>query len=175
AVPRVIDGVGLTAEATGKHTLAVATAAPDPVLPQRLSSPQLAVLAAAAFEGETADSAVVNPVGHATGPFRITEATTTGAAMERHDDYWGEPAAMDGFDADYVPDAATRVAALRSGEADVIEAVPYAQIETLDAERLQDAPTARTVSFYLNTAAGPLAEPAMRAAVAAAIDPAPIV
>lgn len=170
AVPRVIDGVGLTAEATGTHTLTIATAEPDPVLPQRLSSPQLAILAAAAYDGGTAD-----PVGHATGPFRITEATATGATMERNDDYWGEPAAMDGFDADYVPDAATRVAALRSGEADVMEAVPYAQIETLDDERLQDAPTARTVSFYLNTAAGPLADPGMRAAVAAAVDPGPIV
>lgn len=170
AVPRVIDGTGLAAEATGTHTLLVTTAAPDPVLPQRLSSPQLAMLAPAAFEADTAD-----PLGHATGPFRIVESTATGAVMERHDDYWGEPAAMDGFDADYVPDAATRAAALRSGDADVIEAVPYAQIKTLDPDLLQDAPTARTVSFYLNTAAGPLADPALRAAVAAAIDPTPIV
>jgi ABC-type transport system substrate-binding protein len=50
---------------------------------------------------------------------------------------------MAGFRADYVPDAATRVAALRSGEAHVIEAVPYAQIANLDASQLQDAPTGR--------------------------------
>lgn len=171
AVPRAIDGIGLAAEATGKHTLILTTAEPDPILPQRLTSPHLAVLAPAAF----ADPAAVDPVGHATGPFRIAESTATGAVMERHDDYWGEPAAMDGFNADYIPDAATRVAALRSGEVDVIEAVPYAQIETLDAARLQDAPTARTVSLYLNTASGPLADPGLRAAVRAAVDPAPIV
>src|ERR1044071_4000611 len=40
AVPRVIDGVGLAAEATGDHTLRITTAEADPVLPQRLSSPQ---------------------------------------------------------------------------------------------------------------------------------------
>ncbi|GAA1683694.1 ABC transporter substrate-binding protein [Glycomyces endophyticus] len=170
AAPRVIDGIGLTAEATGDLTLRVATAAPDPVLPQRLSSPQLAILAPAAYTGETVD-----PVGHATGPYAIAESTSTGVELERHDDYWGEPAAMAGYRADYVPDAATRVAALRSGEAHVIEAVPYAQIANLDDSRLQDAPTGRTVSLYLNTGGGPLADPALRAAVAAAIDPAPIV
>ncbi|GAA2122051.1 ABC transporter substrate-binding protein [Glycomyces algeriensis] len=170
SVPRVIDGLGLTAEATGDRTLRVTTAAPDPVLPQRLSSPYLAILAPGAYQEDTVD-----PVGFATGPFRITESTSTGAVLERSGDHWGEQAAMAGYRADYVPDAATRVAALRSGEAHVIEAVPYAQIANLDASQLQDAPTGRTVSLYLNTATGPLADPALRAAVAAAIDTAPIV
>ncbi|MFG3339571.1 ABC transporter substrate-binding protein [Glycomyces sp. NPDC048151] len=170
SVPRVIDGVGLAAAATGDHTLRVTTAAPDPVLPQRLSSPYLAILAPDAYTGETVD-----PVGHATGPYTIAESTPTGVTLERNDDYWGEPAAMTGYRSDYVPDAATRVAALRSGEAHVIEAVPYAQIANLDAAQLQDAPTGRTVSLYLNTATGPLADIALRSAVAAAIDTAPIV
>lgn len=170
AVPRVIDGVGLAAEAAGGHTLRVTTAAPDPVLPQRLSSPHLAILAPAAYAG-----GAVDPLGHATGPFVLTESTSTGVVLERNDAYWGEPAAMDGYRADYVPDAATRVAALRSGEAHVIEAVPYAQIANLQDSQLQDAPTGRTVSLYLNTAAGPLADASLRAAVAAAIDPDPIV
>ncbi|GAA2163487.1 MULTISPECIES: ABC transporter substrate-binding protein [Glycomyces] len=170
SVPRVIDGVGLAAEATGDRTLRVTTAAPDPVLPQRLSSPYLAILAPGAYTGATVD-----PVGFASGPFTITESTSTGVTLERNADHWGEPAAMAGYRADYVPDAATRVAALRSGEAHVIEAVPYAQIANLDASQLQDAPTGRTVSLYLNTATGPLADPALRAAVAAAIDTAPIV
>jgi peptide/nickel transport system substrate-binding protein len=170
SVPRVLDGVGLAAEATGDRTLRVTTAAPDPVLPQRLSSPYLAILAPSAYNGGTVD-----PVGFASGPFTITDSTSTGVTLERNADYWGEPAAMASYRADYVPDAATRVAALRSGEAHVIEAVPYAQIANLDASQLQDAPTGRTVSLYLNTATGPLADPALRAAVAAAIDTAPIV
>ncbi|PRY57903.1 ABC transporter substrate-binding protein [Glycomyces artemisiae] len=170
APPRVVDGLGLAAEATGDLTLRLTTTEPDPVLPQRLSSPQLAILAPGAYSGDTVD-----PVGFATGPYAITESTTTGVELTRHDDYWGEPAAMDGYRADYVPDAATRAAALRSGEAHVIEAVPYAQIATLDEANLQDAPTGRTVSLYLNTGTGPLADPALRAAVAAAVDPGPVV
>ncbi|MCD0446600.1 ABC transporter substrate-binding protein [Glycomyces sp. A-F 0318] len=175
AVPRVIDGIGLAAEATGTHTLRVTTVEADPVLPQRLSSPQLAILSPGAYGGGTSGNGAVDPVGHATGPFTITESTATGVVLERNDDYWGEPALLDGYRADYVPDAATRVAALRSGEAHVLEAVPYAQIANLEDSQLQDAPTARTVGLYLNTAAGPLADPALRAAVAAAVDPAPIV
>jgi peptide/nickel transport system substrate-binding protein len=170
ALPRVIDGIGLAAEATGDHTLRITTAEADPVLPQRLSSPQLALLSPDAYRDGTAD-----PVGHATGPFRITESTATGVVLERHDDYWGDKALLDGYSADYVPDAATRVAALRSGEAHVLEAVPYAQIPDLEDSQLQDAPTGRTVGLYLNTGAGPLADPGLRAAVAAAVDPAPIV
>jgi peptide/nickel transport system substrate-binding protein len=170
SVPRVIDGIGLQTDDIDDHVLRVTTDAPDPVLPQRLSSPYLAILSMGAYAHDPVD-----PVGHGTGPYAITESTSTGVTLERNDDYWGEKAAMAGYRADYVPDAATRVAALRSGEAHVIEAVPYAQIANLEASQLQDAPTGRTVSLYLNTATGPLADPALRAAVAAAIDTAPIV
>ena len=42
--PRILDGVQLTAAADGERAVVVTTAQPDPLLPQRLSSPQLAVL-----------------------------------------------------------------------------------------------------------------------------------
>ena len=41
--PRVLDGINLTAKADGKDLL-LTTAAPDPLMPQRVSSPQLAIL-----------------------------------------------------------------------------------------------------------------------------------
>ncbi|MFC4334484.1 ABC transporter substrate-binding protein [Salininema proteolyticum] len=170
ARPRAISGLELAATAADDRTVAITLDAPDPTLPQRLSSPQLSILAPTAYEGDSID-----PVGNGTGPFAITDASRDSATMKRFEDYHGEAAALPGFRADYVPDAATRVAALKSGEADVIEAVPYGQTGSLPESQRSSAPTARTVGLYLNTAGGPLADEGLRSAVASAIDAEPIV
>ncbi|MEQ4498483.1 ABC transporter substrate-binding protein, partial [Nocardioides kribbensis] len=73
--PRILDGVTLTAEADG-DTLVVTTGEPDPLVPQRLSSPQLAVLAASAY----APDGTVSPVGTGTGPYELTEVAGTAGA-----------------------------------------------------------------------------------------------
>ena len=48
--PRILDGVELTVETDGNDAVIVRTATPDPLLHQRLSSPQLAVFVAAAYK-----------------------------------------------------------------------------------------------------------------------------
>lgn len=169
--PRILDGVTLTAEADG-DTLVVTTGEPDPLVPQRLSSPQLAVLAASAY----APDGTVSPVGTGTGPYELTEvAGTAGATLERFDDYWGEPAQAAGLDVSYVPDGTARAAALRTGEADVVEAVPVGQLTQIDPALIHEVPMPRTNTLYLNTSEGPFADPAVRAAAREAIDRARLV
>ncbi|WP_167147150.1 ABC transporter substrate-binding protein [Actinomyces sp. ZJ308] len=171
--PRVLDGTSLTATAEGS-TLVVTTAAPDPLLPQRLSSPQLAILAAAAYPD--GNDGAVDPVGHGTGAFRLTKVNgTAGATLERNDKYWGTKAAAPGIDVTFVPDGTARGAALRTGEADLVEAVPVAQAATLDEALLHEVPMPRTATLYLNTRSGPFTDPALRAAVRDAVDPAALV
>jgi peptide/nickel transport system substrate-binding protein len=136
-------------------------------VPQRLSSPQLVVLAEAAY----GDGGVVDPVGTGTGAFELTVRDgTTGATLERYDDYWGEPAAAAGIDARYVSDGTARAAALRTGTADVVEAIPVSQASLVDEELITEVPMPRTNTLYLNTADGVLADPALRAAVREAVD-----
>ena len=48
--PRILDGVDMTVKADGDK-VTVTTAEEDPLVPQRLSSPQLAILAAKAYKG----------------------------------------------------------------------------------------------------------------------------
>lgn len=170
--PRILDGVDLTARADGDDAVLVSTAAADPLVPQRLSSPQLSILAPAAYRPDGR----VDPAGHGTGPFRLTAvAGTSGATLDRNDDYWGEPARAAGIDVSFVPDGTARSAALRTGTADVVEAIPPGQVPLLDPELVHEVPMPRTNTLYLNTARGPFADPAVRAAAREAVDRAALI
>ncbi|MFT4219723.1 MAG: ABC transporter substrate-binding protein [Microbacterium sp.] len=170
-LPRILNGVELSATAEG-DTLVVTTGNPDPLVPQRLSSPQLSILAEAAY----GDDGVVDPVGHGTGPFVLVDVDgTAGATLDRYDDYWGEPAAAAGIDVTFVPDGGARAAALRTGTADVVEAVPVGQVAQIEDDLIHEVPMPRTNTLYLNTEKGPFKDPAVRAAAAAAINRATIV
>lgn len=164
--PRILDGVELTATAEGGSVL-VSTAVSDPLIAQRLSSPQLAILAASAY----GDDGVVNPVEAGTGPFVLTDVNgTSTATLDRYDDYWGETAVSSGIDVSFVPDGTARAAALRTGTADIVEAIPVGQAAQIDEDLIHEAPMPRTNTLYLNTETGPFADPAVRAAAQNAID-----
>ena len=165
--PRILDGVEMTVEVEGDAVI-VRTATVDPLVPNRLSSPQLAILAEAAY----GEDGRVTPTRAGTGPFVLTEINgVTSAALDRFDDYWGERAKLSGIDADYVGDGTARAAALRTGTAHVVEAVPVSQAGLVDPDLIHEVPMPRTNTLYLNTEKGPLADPALRAAVREAIDP----
>ncbi|MDJ0337861.1 ABC transporter substrate-binding protein [Cryobacterium sp. PH31-O1] len=170
--PRILDGVDLTATADGPLTVLVRTGTEDPLLPQRLSSPQLTILAAAAY----GDDGTVNPINAGTGPFILAEVDgTTGATLNRFDDYWGTTAAASGIDVKFVPDGTARAAALRTGTADIVEAIPVGQVAQIDEALIHEVPMPRTNTLYLNTESGPFADPAVRTAARVAVDNAAIV
>lgn len=170
--PRILDGVNMTIEVDGDNAVLVHTESADPLIPNRLSSPQLAILAASAY----GEDGRINPIEAGTGPFVLKEINgTTSAKLDRYDDYWGEPAAVAGIDADYVPDGTARAAALRTGAADVVEAIPVSQVALLDPELVFEVPMPRTNTLYLNTESGPMTDPGLRAAVREAVDRATIV
>lgn len=163
--PRILDGVELTARTEGDRVV-VTTADEDPLVPQRLSSPQLSILAAKAYRGKTVD-----PVGAGTGPFELTKVNgTSSAALDRYDSYWGGKAKSPGIDVQFVPDGTARAAALRSGEADIVEAVPVSQAALLDQDLITEVPMPRTNTLYLNTSKGAFRSPALRAAARKAVD-----
>ncbi|RZT16867.1 peptide/nickel transport system substrate-binding protein [Kribbella sp. VKM Ac-2569] len=163
--PRILDGVRLTAVAKGNQ-LVVTTGSPDPLVPQRLSSPQLSVLSKAAYAKTR-----VNPVGTGSGPFELVEVRgTTGARLERYDGYWGSRAKAAGIDVSFVPDGAARAAAIRSGTAQLVESIPVSQAALLEPETVTEVPMPRTNTLYLNTKSGPLRDPGLRATIRDAID-----
>ena len=166
-LPAALSGVQLTAEAAGDNQVRVSTKTADPVLPQRLSNPSLAVFSPKAY----AKQGTVNPVGTATGPFELTKITgDTAATLDRFDDYWGGRAKSSGIDAKFIADGAARSNALRTGAADLVEALPVAQIASLDKGTVHEINTARNTSLYLNTKSGAFADAGLRAAAREAID-----
>ncbi|MGK2349159.1 ABC transporter substrate-binding protein [Actinomyces sp. W5033] len=173
--PRILDGTDLAAVADGNDVI-VTTSTPDPLVPQRLSSPQLAILAAAAYPADLSPDGPVNPQHHGTGAFILTQVGGTATAtLDRNEDYWAGAAAATGIDVSYVPDGTARGAALRTGEADIVEAVPVSQAATIDDVLLHEVPMPRTATLYLNTRGGAFAEHGLRAAARDAIDVAGLV
>lgn len=168
--PRILNGVDMTVTADD-GAVRVTTAAVDPLLPNRLSSPQLAILDDDAY---TADG--VSPLGTGTGPFELTAVDgIVGATLDRYDGYWGDTALASGIDVRFVPDGTARAAALRTGEADIVEAIPAGQAASIDDALLHEVAMPRTNTLYLNTESGPFADPAVRAAAREAVDRAAIV
>ncbi|RAS66898.1 peptide/nickel transport system substrate-binding protein [Lentzea atacamensis] len=165
--PRVLSDVTLTVKADDADTVTITTKTADPVLPLRLASPALGILAAKAYAAD----GTVTPIGTGTGPFKITKLTgKTGATLDRFDDYWGGQAKAAGIDVSWIADGAARTNALRSGEVDIAEWIPTAQAKLLDVNTRHDVPSVRTDSLILNTAAGIFTDESLRASARAAVD-----
>ncbi|MEW2411042.1 ABC transporter substrate-binding protein [Streptomyces griseoviridis] len=165
--PAALSGVHLKATAAGGTDVRITTDRPDPILPLRMSSPGLAVLSAKGYRQKDR----VDPVGTGTGPFRLTKVTgSTAATLDRFDDYWGGRAQSSGIDVTFVADGTARAAALRTGQADLAEAIPVAQAAGLDAATRKETATTRTTSLLLNSASGPFKDAGLRAAAREAVD-----
>lgn len=164
--PRILDGVQLSVRALDEHTVEVVSRDEDPLIPGRLSSPQLAILSPNAYAGPTVD-----PKGTGTGPFVLAEVNgTSSVRLERFEDYWGPTAKAPGIDVSFVPDGTARGAALRTGEADLVEAIPVSQVQLLDPGLVHEVPMPRTCTLYVNVASPVLRDPGLRAAVREAVD-----
>ncbi|RSM88753.1 ABC transporter substrate-binding protein [Kibdelosporangium aridum] len=155
-VPRAVKGLGLTAKADGDREVVVTTTKPDPVLPQRLSSPNLVILAGSA----------------GTGPFMLKSLQGKDTAvLDAFAQHWAGAPQVSGVDVRFVPDGTARAAALRAGEADVVHALPVAAAANLDGGQLLEVPLPRTVSLHLNTSKPPFADAGLRAAARSSVDP----
>ncbi|WP_272889048.1 ABC transporter substrate-binding protein [Duffyella gerundensis] len=165
--PRILDGVDLQVRADGDNAVIVSTATADPLLPQRLSSPQLAILSQAAY----GEKGIINPLNAGSGPFVLKRINgTSGATLDRNADYWGNKAQAAGIDVSFVPDGTARAAALRTGTADIVEAIPVSQVALLDPAMVHEVPMPRTNTLYLNSKTGPFHDAGLRAAVRNAVN-----
>ncbi|MEJ2867692.1 ABC transporter substrate-binding protein [Actinomycetospora sp. OC33-EN08] len=147
----------------------VTTPLPDPVLPARLASPELVVLAGGAYADPTRPS----PVRAGTGPFVLTAVQgSSGASLDRNPSYWRGPVSAPGIDARFLADSAARANGVRAGELDVAEAIPASQAASIAAPaQVVGVPLPRSVSLYLDQRSPVFADPGVRAAVRQAVRP----
>ncbi|MFI5806542.1 ABC transporter substrate-binding protein [Streptomyces sp. NPDC051561] len=165
--PRVLSETDIDATAQGAHSVRITTKKADPLLPQRLANPSLAILS----EGAYKPGGKVDPVGRATGPYTLSKLNgAVSATLTRNDGYWGTKAKAPGVDVKFIADGKARANALRAGQIDIAEYVPVSQASLLEQGQVREVPTARTNSLYLNTERGAFADAGLRASARAAID-----
>jgi peptide/nickel transport system substrate-binding protein len=141
---KVLHGRGRTifanverVETPDKHTAVFVMSRPSPGMLKSLAAQYAQILPAHLYKGTDplTNPANLKPIG--TGPFRfVSFAPGDNLVLERNPDYWdeGKPY-LDRLVFRFIPDPATRAAALESGEAHIVpqNLIPMADLERLEA------------------------------------------
>jgi len=107
--------------------------------------------------------------------FFVKQEIGRSVELERFDDYWGRKPGVKRLIFRVIPEAASRVNAMVSGEADIVDAVPGADVARLKARQgiiVESVPVGSplAVRLYSNVADSPLAKKDVRLALNHAID-----
>ena len=109
-----------------------------------------------------------------TGPFKYVEHRPgERLVLEANKDYWGGRPPLDGIVWHTVPDAATRVRMLETGEVDAATGIPFQDVARLQRRTDLAVQAPRMVVFYvlpMNTQRGPLKDARVRQALNHAVD-----
>jgi peptide/nickel transport system substrate-binding protein len=158
------------AEATGPHSVVLTLAGPYPALLAQLV--KLSIVPKHMIEAVGNDAFNLKPVG--SGPYRF-DSWQRGVAvtLTRNDAYWGQkgPFATAVFRA--VPDAATRLADIQAGSADLavsLDSDLAGQLEASGKGKRLYTLTERLAYLRLNPTKPPFDDPRLRQAVAYAVD-----
>jgi peptide/nickel transport system substrate-binding protein len=159
-------------EATGDLEVTFTTMATDPLLPIRLDSYWAGIVPRAATEAADPATLQFKPIG--AGPYKVVEFKTDDRiVLERHSEYWGGTPAASQVVVRFVPETATRIAALQAGDVDLITQVPVDQIGVIDGGSGIHSVSSLVRNYLtvnINAVKGPTADVNVRRALALAID-----
>jgi len=110
------------------HTIHIVTKAPFPLVPITLCN--LRIVPATYFQQRGAETVAANPVG--TGPYKFVEwVKGDHVTLQANPDYWNGAPTIQTAVFHIIPEDATRIAALQTGNADLILAVPSINVPDL--------------------------------------------
>ncbi len=151
------------------HTVAIVTKQPFAATLDYLAHGSAVILR---IPSGNATSIGLHPIG--TGPYTLSSLQpNTQALFSANLHYWGGKPALQRIVMRAVPNAETRVADLRAGNAQLIDAVPAVDLPNLNGVgtiHVDAAPSWATTYLDLNTHYGPLTNPLVRRAIGEAID-----
>lgn len=153
-------------------TVQLKTKTPDPIMDQRLAAYGGWIIGAKALAEGGPESPKTNPVG--AGPYKLNEfVADTRVVFDSHDEYWmGMPAAKS-VSIEVVPEAATRVAGVISGEYDLVTNLLPGQVSQFDGYddvEVISVPLDLLHAYYYDTKGGVLADVRIRKALNYGID-----
>lgn len=139
-------------------TIQIITKAPDPLVLKRLSH-QLFIFPADLFKEKGAEGFFQHPVG--TGPFKFVNwVRNDRMVLEANEDYWDGAPKVKRLIFRPVPETATRLAELQTGNADIVTNIPpflVPQVKESADATVQSVPSGRVIFLYINCLAeGPL-------------------
>lgn len=134
------------------HTLRFKTDGVHPLLPIDLS--MVFMLDKQTHEGASTESFNTGASAVGTGPYRFAEFRRgEELRLVKNEDYWGGAPEWDKVSISVISNDASRMAALLSGDADIIDAVPatdLGRIEKQDGVRSWDALSTRAIYLWLD-------------------------
>lgn len=160
-------------QATDELTVTLTLSAPDTALPLILSDRAGMMVSPQALNNDPEANVDRAPVG--TGPWTFTGWTDNEKVSgERFADHWREGVpGVDGIVLNVIPEAATGLRAIQSGQVDLAYQLDERQQQLVDKMpnlTLVAGPTLYIYQVYLNSARGPLQDVRVRRAMSLAID-----
>ena len=160
------------AEATGDLEVTITATSVDPAMPLRLAGGAGYVMPRAGIEAVPYETLLWSPIG--AGPFRLVEhVDAVRTVFERHEDYWMGQSPFTRVTFRYIPELATRVAALQSGDVDFVTSVTpdlVDQIENSSGLTVDSVDVPNFMQVLFNTNSAPLDNVHVRRAMSLAID-----
>ena len=157
-------------EAVDEHTVEITTASLDPLFQARLT---LLAVVPPKYLREVGDSKFsLQPIG--TGPYKLTEwKKDDHATLIANPTHWGGKPTIERVTFRVVPEELSRVAALQTGEADIVVGLSPAQgdfLRTAKNLRVETAPGTRVMTLMFDPDAAPGGNLKFRQAVAHAVN-----
>lgn len=170
------------AEKVDDYTIRIRVAREEPLWETLLNLQQVMIIPEEYTKGLAGDPKVaedddyeafsLKPVG--TGPYKVTEFVPGERVVwERFDGFWGEMAPLDKATVKRMPETASRITALKTGEADLITNVAPDQLSLIESDpnlKAVSAPTALFHVMIMNVNHPKLKDPRIRQALSLAID-----
>lgn len=162
----------LEVRVTAPMTVEIELSEPSPTFPELISYHSSPIFSPAVIDDEGTD--IREPMG--TGPYIFSEYRNDQIVLEANEDYWGGRPPIDRVVFYHIPDENTRVAALKSGEVNVLADVGVIlpdQMPSLDGHagiEIKTVDVLTSIYLHFQNQNPPFDEPALRRAVALVID-----
>jgi ABC-type transport system substrate-binding protein len=158
-------------EISDAQTVIIRLKTPFSQLPNSLAHGSGSIVSPAALQ-QFGDSGIAkNAIG--AGPFKVVTFTPgQELVLEAFEGYWGGAPATKRIVFKPIPEAATRISALRTGAVDVIDNVPVALVSQLKQDagvEVISTPGLRPIGFAINLTREPLKNPKVRQALNLAV------
>jgi len=140
-------------EIVDPHTVRIHTENPAPLTPRNFAS--FTIVSKKASEGMTTEDFNSGDAAVGTGPYKLVEwARGDKLVYQRNEEYWGEKPVWTRITARPISNDGTRVAALKSGDVDLINFVPPADVKHLESDSnitLSQSPSTRLIYLHLDS------------------------